>query len=92
MSGAETSLVWALEASDEQLRLASYGQRGKDLLIETPSSAVGGLGSLLYQVRVRAPGDPCAPRTQRGVPAQSCAPVRLGGAGVLLQVNAESLG
>jgi protein-tyrosine phosphatase len=32
----EVDLLWALEASPEQLRLASYGQRGADLLLETP--------------------------------------------------------
>lgn len=38
VSGAEVSLTWALEADDEQLRLASFGQRGTDLLIETPDA------------------------------------------------------
>jgi protein-tyrosine phosphatase len=32
----EVDLLWALEASPDQLRLASYGQRGTDLLVETP--------------------------------------------------------
>ena len=27
---------WSLEASDEELRLCSYGQRGRALLVETP--------------------------------------------------------
>jgi protein-tyrosine phosphatase len=36
VSGAEVDLVWALDASDEQLRMASYGGRGTDVLIETP--------------------------------------------------------
>jgi protein-tyrosine phosphatase len=36
--GAEVSPGWALEASDEQLALASYGQRGTDLLLETPTT------------------------------------------------------
>src|SRR5205085_236672 len=35
ISGGEASLTWALDANDEQLRLASYAQRGTDLLIET---------------------------------------------------------
>lgn len=34
--GGEVDLLWALEASPESLRLATYGQRGKDLLLETP--------------------------------------------------------
>ena len=36
VSGAEADLFWALDASDEDLRLASYGGRGTDLLLETP--------------------------------------------------------
>ena len=32
----EVDLLWTLETSPEQLRLASYGQRGTDLLLETP--------------------------------------------------------
>lgn len=34
--GGEVDIHWALSASDEQLRLASYCQRGNDLLVETP--------------------------------------------------------
>lgn len=34
--GGEVDIHWALSASDEQLRLASYCQRGTDLLVETP--------------------------------------------------------
>jgi protein-tyrosine phosphatase len=36
VSGGEIDLGWAMRASDEQLRLASYGGRGTDLLVETP--------------------------------------------------------
>ena len=53
VSGAEVSLVWALEASDEQLALATYDQRGTDLLIETPTSSVVGFESLLFQLRAK---------------------------------------
>jgi tyrosine-protein phosphatase YwqE len=49
---AETSLLWAIEASDEQLRLATYGQLGADLLVETPND-VSMIEQLLYQVRAR---------------------------------------
>ena len=34
--GGEVDLVWAMEASDEELRLVSLSQRGTDLLVETP--------------------------------------------------------
>ena len=33
---AEVDLIRALEANDEERRLASFGQRGTDLLLETP--------------------------------------------------------
>lgn len=36
VTGAEVDLLWAQDASAEELRLASYGQRGTDLLVETP--------------------------------------------------------
>ena len=32
----EVDLVWALDADEDDLRLASFGQRGTDLLIESP--------------------------------------------------------
>jgi protein-tyrosine phosphatase len=32
----EVDLLWAFDSSEEDLRLASYGQRGTDLLLETP--------------------------------------------------------
>lgn len=36
VSGGEVDMGWAMRATDEQLRLASYGGRGTDLLVETP--------------------------------------------------------
>ena len=36
ISGGEVDLGWAMRATDEQLRMASYGGRGTDLLVETP--------------------------------------------------------
>lgn len=92
IAGAETSLAWALEADDEHLKLASYQQRGTDLLIETPVGTVAGLDRLLYSVQSRgfrvtlAHPERC-PQFHRdhgplgGLAAQ----------GVLLQVNADSL-
>jgi protein-tyrosine phosphatase len=51
--GGEVGLSWALEADDGTLARASYGQHGKDILIETPT--VGGpmLPTLLSQVAAR---------------------------------------
>jgi protein-tyrosine phosphatase len=38
--GGEVSIAWAVDqASEEDLTLASYGQRGTDLLLETPAGA-----------------------------------------------------
>jgi protein-tyrosine phosphatase len=92
VSGAEVSLVWALEATDEQLALATYDQQGTDLLIETPTFNVVGLESLLY--RLRAKGF----RVTLAHPEQSVEfqrdPSRLVDLvrqGVLVQVNAEML-
>ncbi len=41
VSGAEVDLRWSRTASDEALRLASFGQRGRDLLVESPYEALG---------------------------------------------------
>jgi protein-tyrosine phosphatase len=91
ISGAEASLPWALEADDEQLRLASLGQRGTDLLIETPED-VSLLGRML------------GPLTGRGYRITLAHPERSGGfqrrperleelvrSGALLQINAASV-
>jgi protein-tyrosine phosphatase len=36
VAGGEVDLGWALDATDDQLRLVSFRQRGTDLLVETP--------------------------------------------------------
>jgi protein-tyrosine phosphatase len=92
VGGAEVSLVWAVEASDDELVLASYGQRGKDLLIETPASAVAGLGQLLYRprsrgLRVTLAHPERSPEFQRD-PSQLEELVRQG---ILLQIDATAL-
>ena len=51
--GGEVSLSWALDATDDRLRLASYGQRGTDLLIETPSIGGPMLPQMLSQIASR---------------------------------------
>lgn len=91
VNGGEVSLVWALDADDESLRLASYGQRGTDVLIETPTTTVG-IESLLYQVRTRGY------RVTLGHPERSREFQRDPGVleslverGILLQVNADGL-
>lgn len=92
VGGAEVSLIWALEASDEDLRLASYGGRGTDLLIETPPAGVMGLQQHLYELRIKGL------RITLAHPERSSEFQRdprqledLVYQGVLLQVNADTL-
>lgn len=91
VEGAEVSLVWALDADAEALRLASFGQRGSDLLIETPHD-VSALARLLaplrdagYRITLAHPERSHTfarkPELMRGLYAQ----------GVLAQVNGGAL-
>jgi protein-tyrosine phosphatase len=91
VSGAEVSLIWALEASDEELALASYNQRGTDLLIETPGD-VSMLENLLYTIRAKGLRVTLA-HPERSLSFQrNPEPLeRLHEQGVLLQVNAGAL-
>jgi len=51
---SEVDLMWAQDASDEELRLASFGQRGTDLLLETPYGLIpDNFEELLFKVSVR---------------------------------------
>lgn len=50
----EVDLTWALEGSDDDLRLVSFGQRGTDLLVETPYRELSdAFETLLFNVSVR---------------------------------------
>jgi protein-tyrosine phosphatase len=40
VGGAEVSLLWALSADEDALALVTYGQGGRDVLIETPSEGI----------------------------------------------------
>ena len=54
VSGGEVDVLWAQGASDEDLRAASYGGRGTDLLVETPYGELPGMfEDLLFKIRVR---------------------------------------
>jgi protein-tyrosine phosphatase len=91
VSGGEVSLAWALGASDDELRMASYGQRGSDLLIESPSD-VTLIDQQLYAVRAKGFRVSLA-HPERSGQFQS-APDRLhpiGEQGVLLVLNAKAL-
>jgi protein-tyrosine phosphatase len=91
VSGAEASLMWALEASDEELAQATYGQRGTDLLVETPTD-VSMLEEMLYRVRLRGVRVVLAhPERSEAFKQNPKRVERLGEQGVLLQVNADAL-
>src|SRR5438270_3333357 len=91
VSGAEVSLVWALEASDEQLKLASFGQRGTDLLIETPFD-VSMIEQLLFAITSKGFRVTLA-HPERSYEFQSVPGrlERLSRQGVLLQINGGAL-
>jgi protein-tyrosine phosphatase len=92
VSGAEVSLSWALAADDEALRLASYGQRGTDLLIETPVSSAVGIDGLLYDLRARGYRITLAHPERNSSFAEHESLLRtLADKGTLLQINAEML-
>lgn len=90
--GAEVSVSWVLEASEEELRLASYRQQGHDLLIETPSSNILGLDRILYELRLKGYRITLA-HPERNADFRKDASLlgALVAQGALLQVNAESL-
>ncbi|MGI8903132.1 MAG: CpsB/CapC family capsule biosynthesis tyrosine phosphatase [Solirubrobacteraceae bacterium] len=91
VSGAEVGLVWALGASEDQLRLATYEQRGSDLLIETPSD-VSALAELLGGLRVRGLRVTLAHPERSGAWQRDPRPLAsLCQQGVLLQVDAAAL-
>jgi protein-tyrosine phosphatase len=91
INGGEVGLVWALDADDEALRLGSYGQRGSDVLIETPNSIVG-IEALLYQVRTRGFRVTLAhPERSREFQRNPSTLEALVERGILLQVNADGL-
>jgi protein-tyrosine phosphatase len=91
VTGAEASLSWAVSADDEQLRLASYDQRGSDLLIETPGETTS-LDRLLYHVQARGLRVTLAhPERSRDFQREPQRLEALHDQGVLLQVNADSL-
>lgn len=89
---AEVSLTWALDAGEEELTLASYGQRGTDLLIETPFTQVVGLDRFLYQLRAKGYRITLGHPERNPEFQRDPAPLRnLADQGVLLQLNADSL-
>jgi protein-tyrosine phosphatase len=54
VGGGEADLAWALQAGDERLRLVSFEQAGRDLMIETPYGPLpAGFEDLLFAVAAR---------------------------------------
>jgi protein-tyrosine phosphatase len=93
IAGAEVDIVRALEASDEELRLASYGQRGNDLLVEAPYGPLPtSFEDQIFRLSVRGYrillAHPERNPSLRREPARLTELVRRG---VLLQVTADAL-
>lgn len=93
VAGGELDVLWVQEADEEQLRLASYAQRGTDVLLETPygaiapsfDAAVRRLQALGYRILLAHPE---RNRAFQQAPARLSRLVR---DGVLIQVTAGSL-
>lgn len=93
LPAAELELTWALRASEDDLKLASYGQLGKTLLIANPGAGTRpDFEDLLLTLKGRGYGVLLAhPETS---PSYQSEPDRLGrlvAQGVLVQLNASSL-
>jgi protein-tyrosine phosphatase len=93
VSGAEVDLFWAQRADDEALTHASYGQRGTDLLVETPYGELPPIfEDLLFRLTLRGYrvllAHPERSPTLRRSPARLKALVARG---VLVQVTAAAL-
>lgn len=92
ISAAEISLTWALDATDAQLTAASYGQRGRDLLIETPFAQAVGLDRFLHQLGAKGYRITLAHPERNSRFQQDTRPLAaLVEQGILLQLNADSL-
>lgn len=91
--GGEVDVIWALGADDERLRLVSYGQRGTDILIETPHGQLPSyFEEMLFRIAVR--GYRVLLAHPEVSPAFQRRPERLAALvarGILLQITASSL-
>jgi protein-tyrosine phosphatase len=93
VGGGELDVLWVQQADEEDLRLASYGQRGTDVLLETPygaiapsvDAAVGRLRALGYRILL------AHPERNRAFQQAPRRLERLVRDGVLIQVTAGSL-
>jgi len=91
--GAEVDYEWARDASAEELRLASFGQGGRDLLLETPYGAITpAFEDVLFQLATKGFRVMLA-HPERNATFQA-APERLEaivGRGALVQLTARTL-
>jgi len=88
----EVGLGWALDADDTALRQASYGQRGTDILIETPTIGGPMLPTLIGQVAARGYRVTLAhPERLSDFQEDSETLEQLVLRGVILQVNADGV-
>jgi protein-tyrosine phosphatase len=92
--GAEVDVAWAQRASDDQLRLASLGQRGTDLLVETPYGLLpDNFEELLFRITVRGYRILLAhPERNPTFQRQPARLKELVGRGVLVQITLPSVG
>jgi protein-tyrosine phosphatase len=93
VSGGEVDVLWAQSASDEDLRLASFGGLGTDLLVETPYGELPPIfEDLLFKIRVRGFRVLLAhPERNRSFQADPGRLLRLVEGDVLVQVTAASV-
>jgi protein-tyrosine phosphatase len=93
VTAGEVSLEWALNASDDELRLVSYGQRGLDLLIETPYGPLPPtFEELLFRITVRGYRILLAhPERNRSFQREPDRLRSLAEMGILLQLTASAL-
>jgi protein-tyrosine phosphatase len=93
VAGGEVDLAWALRASDEDLRLVSYAQRGSDLLVETPYPPLASsFEDMLFRVTARGYRVLLAhPERNTSFQRNPSRLVELTRRGVLVQVTVPSL-
>jgi protein-tyrosine phosphatase len=92
VTGAEVALTWAVNADDDELRLASYGQRGTDLLVESPSTPLFMLERMLQMLQTKGFRITLAhPERSQEFQQKPERLERLAADGILLLVNAESV-
>jgi protein-tyrosine phosphatase len=93
VSGGEVDVLWAQSASDEDLRHASYGGAGTDLLVETPYGELPPIfEELLFKIRIRGFRVLLAhPERNRSFQHDPARLLRLVEGDVLVQVTAASV-